>query len=108
MAKTYTLPTLSSSLLQRIAAFGYHLERKSKDCIKLMPSQDEKLPFDGYKRYYVFHIDFAAGECSGMNISEHVSGYKRATIWLRDEELKLLLDIKNQITQSLELGEFLP
>ena len=105
MAKTYTLPTLSSSLLQRIAAFGYHLERKSKDCIKLMPT--DKVNLD-YKRYYVFHIDFAAGECSAMNISEHVPGYKRATIWLKDEELTLLLDIKNQITQSLELGEFLP
>ena len=105
MAKTYTLPTLSSSLLQRIAAFGYHLERKSKDCIKLMPT--DKVNLD-YKRYYVFHIDFQARIVDGMNMSEHVPGYKRATIWVKPEELQLMLDTRAELQKLLENDEILP
>lgn len=104
MAKLYEVPKLSQELLLRIAKLGYKLERKSKDCIKLIPI-DDYMP--QYKRYYSFHIDFNAGEVSGMNINEYTSNYKRATIWIKSEELKLLLDIEKELKNLLETAEFL-
>lgn len=105
MAKVYQLPAVSSSLEKRIAEAGFKLERKSKDCIKLIPINDAMMH---YKRYYVFHIDFAAGVVDGMNISEHTSRYSRATIWVKPAEMQLLLDLEKELTKLLEIGEFLP
>ena len=105
MAKVYQLPIVSSELSKRITEAGFKLERKSKDCVKLMPMDEVMMQ---YKRYYVFHIDFEAGIVDGMNISEHVPGYKRATIWVKKDELQLLLDLEKELTKLLEIGEFLP
>lgn len=105
MAKIYEVPELSQELMFRITAFGYRVERKSKDCIKLTPIDDHA---PQYKRYYAFHIDFNAGEVSGMNINEYTSNYKRATIWVKREELQLLLDIETELKKLLEIGELLP
>lgn len=105
MAKTYSIPELDDKLLTRIANFGYKLERKSRDCIKLMPIDEINLQ---YKRYYVFHIDFTSGEIDGMNMSEHVPGYKRATIWVKPQELELMLDVRKALQKLLSIGELLP
>lgn len=105
MAKLYEVPKLSQELMSRIATFGYKVERNSKDCVKLTPIDDHA---PQYKRYYSFHIDFNAGEVSGMNINEYTSNYKRATIWVKSEELQLLTDIEAELKKLLETGDFLP
>ena len=105
MAKEYQLPKLSPKLEDRIKAAGLHVERKSKDCIKLMPTDSINI---NYKRYYVFHIDFQERIVDGMNMSEHVPGYKRATIWVKPEELQLMLDTGAELQKLLENDEILP
>lgn len=104
MAKVYQVPKLSAKLEERIKAAGLQVERKSKECIKLTPI--DKVNID-YKRYYVFHIDFQARIVDGMNMSEHVPGYKRATIWVKPEELQLMLDTREELQKLLANDEIM-
>lgn len=103
MGKEYRVPNIESKLLKRINAAGLVVLRRSKDVVKLYPKDDVGIQ---YKRYYSFHIDFVGGQCDAMNINEYTSSYKRATIWVKPEELQLMLDVKQELTRLLEVGEF--
>lgn len=96
---TYQVPQLSEELLHRIDAAGYLIMRKSKDVVKLYPKDDCGIQ---YKRYYSFHLDMIGKVCDSMNINEYTSSYKRATIWVKVDELQIMLDTKKEITEWLQ------
>lgn len=105
MRKTYDLPNFSEELIQRMNKAGLEAQRNSKNCISLHPLDSY---METYKRLYNFHIDFSNKQVDGMNISEYTSNYKRVNIWVKSDELRLILDIEKELTDLLASDKFLP
>ena len=102
MAKVYPVPELSIAIKKRIEAAGMELMRKSKECIKLVPIDAYATPgAPSYARYYTFHLDFINKVITGFNLNEYTSTYKRVTIWLKREELQLILDIEAELAELI-------
>lgn len=108
--KIYPLPMFAPEVVAKVVKFGCIFDRKSKDTIKVLKFHEEydMSPSRQYERYYSFHLDFENKKVDGMNINEHVPGYKRATIWIKPEELEMLLAVEANLNRLLEAGKIEP
>lgn len=104
MAKSYPIPEFSEDLQKQMSAYGVAPVRASRDAIKLAKSAPAAGIASSYARYYTFHLDFENKKVDGFNINEHTSRYSRATIWLRRDELDLLLAFEQELNQLLQSG----
>lgn len=104
MAKSYPIPEFSEELQKQMSAYGVAPIRASRDAIKLTKATSVAGIANSYARYYTFHLDFENKKVDGFNINEHTSRYSRATIWLRRDELELLLAFEQELTQLLQSG----
>lgn len=102
MAKVYQIPDVGDELKERIAKAGFKLERRSKECIKLVKA-DAQTGIQ-YHRYYSFHLEGPTKEVT-FNLNEYTSSYKRAVIWLKKDIMKLVLDIQEALEKLLRNDE---
>ena len=108
--KIYPLPRFDTDVVQAVVHQGYCFSRKSKDTIKVQKFHEEydMSPGRQYERYYSFHINFETKKVDGMNINEYTSAYKRATIWVKPEELQMLIAVEANLNRLLEAGKIEP
>ena len=102
MSKHYPIPEFSEDLQKQMSAYGVAPIRASRDAIKLAKPVPVGGIANSYARYYTFHLDFESKKVDGFNINEHTSRYSRATIWLRRDELELLLAFEQELNQLLQ------